>query len=287
MLQKIKKTFKNRVKIILMPLMKNSCFDEVFTYDVLQTVKIVNTELTLNSISNSISNEIPGAYMRFGDGDVFLMENIDDSFQKKSVYLSLEMREAFSICKPGVYKCLAIHSELFGFEQGMTSRSHKISNDMAINLFRSTFQFFIGQLIYSPVALHHLASENPILCAKFLKNLKDKTNIFIGNKEINNSTINRLFSPSHIIDSPKINAYDAIDIIHEHLEKIISKSNSFQVVVIAMGCAGRVLMKRILENERNVFLFDFGSLLDGFDGNDSRAWLKEKNIDYDLIISNI
>ena len=40
-----------------------------------------------------------------------------------------------------------------------------------------------------------------------------------------------------------------------------------------MGCSGRVLAKRLYNNVENIFLFDFGSLMDILCGWDTRAWI--------------
>ena len=40
-----------------------------------------------------------------------------------------------------------------------------------------------------------------------------------------------------------------------------------------MGCPGRILQKRILKKGFNVYLFDFGSLLDAFNNDNTRLWI--------------
>jgi hypothetical protein len=52
-----------------------------------------------------------------------------------------------------------------------------------------------------------------------------------------------------------------------------------------MGCSGRVLQKRLWNKLDNVFLFDFGSLLDALCGWDTRAWIKLSKFDAKKFIS--
>jgi len=59
-----------------------------------------------------------------------------------------------------------------------------------------------------------------------------------------------------------------------------------RVIVLAMGCSGRPLQKRILKKGYNVYIFDFGSLLDAFNNNDSRAWIRYYKLDRFLEIIN-
>lgn len=47
----------------------------------------------------------------------------------------------------------------------------------------------------------------------------------------------------------------------------------FNIIIIAMGCPGRVLQKRILEKGFEAYLFDFVSLLDTFNDETSRSWI--------------
>lgn len=289
MFSKIKKEIKSIVKLKFNGLFLNTHLDQVFNDQLLSSIKVRSAEYTLDKIKNILKNEEAGAYLRFGDGDVFLMENRSDSFQQANDDLSREMESAFLISGEGILKCLAIHSDRFGIDDGMEMGIHKVPNDSAEKLLRNTYKYFIGNEILSPVALHHIAATNPDLCVNFLKLLKQKTTTFVGNHKVDREIINTLFKPSNIIDTPFENAYDNIDVITMNTVEAIIKSREFQVVVVAMGCAGRILMKRLIEldNGFNFFLFDFGSLLDGFDGNLSRTWLKEGNIDFNYIMSEM
>jgi len=40
-----------------------------------------------------------------------------------------------------------------------------------------------------------------------------------------------------------------------------------------MGCPGRILQKRILKKGYRVYLFDFGSLLDALNNDNTRLWI--------------
>jgi hypothetical protein len=104
----------------------------------------------------------------------------------------------------------------------------------------------------------------------FLKRTKP---IFVGNQNLKIELINTLFGDIHI-KTPSNNSYQEIDRIEGELVYILSKNKEkFQVIVVAMGCSGRILQKRILKKGCNVYLFDFGSLLDAFNDDNTRLWI--------------
>lgn len=245
------------------------------------------TFITLNEIEKCLIENRSGAYMRFGDGDVFLLNNKKDAYQKVNYSLAQEMLEAFQINSDNVFKSLAIHSERFGYENGMTLGNHKNTDKLAIKLMEATFTYFIGQKIYSPVALHFIATQEPMRANLFLKLLKSKTKLFIGNEQLQKKTVCMLFGDSVHVKTPSINAYNDIDRIFFESKSEIEEFTNFAVVVLAMGCSGRPLMKRLLFEKFNIFLFDFGSLIDGIDGVKNRTWLKIADINYEILTKDL
>ena len=283
------------IKKKLRPILKEKAL-KYFYYDfkqqlLLETINIVRiqtTRHTLNVIENCITQNQRGVYMRFGDGDVFLLDNKNDSCQDANKFLAKEMMEAFKINGINVFKSLAIHSNRFGFEEGMFDGNHKNSDALSVNLLQATYMYFIGQKIYSPVALHFTATQNPVRASAFLKLLKFKTKLFIGNKETSISTIKMLFGGTKHIKTPSLNAYHEIDRIYSESINEIKKIDGFGVIVVAMGCSGRPLMKRLFNNTTQpIFLFDFGSLIDGFDGKKSRTWLNINTINYNKLTNSL
>lgn len=285
----IEKNIKKKIRPILKKYALKyffSDFKEILLLEVINGIKIETTDSTLCAIEECINKNNKGAYMRFGDGDVFLLKNRNDSSQKSNKILSEEMKEAFLINDSHVFKSLAIHSDLFGCEEGMFEGNHKNTDSLSLYLLKVTYMFFIGQKIYSPVALHFTATENPTRANSFLKLIKSKAKVFIGNEKLSNNTITKLFGNVQRIDTPSKNSYAQIDRIYDESIEQINLLDKFHVIIVAMGCSGRPLMKRLYQNSnKSFFLFDFGSLIDGFDGVENRTWLKVNNINYDMLIS--
>ena len=65
-----------------------------------ESILIQTPYVTLDSIKKTISSKIPGAYLRFGDGDILLMEYKNELLQKRNEQLAIEMKEAFSFVNP-------------------------------------------------------------------------------------------------------------------------------------------------------------------------------------------
>jgi len=281
---------KRKIKIKSFPYVEkyfSDMFFKVKLKSIESKIKIISTEDTLDLLFFKIKNNMRGVYMRFGDGDVFLLKNKPDILQNVNLSLAKEMQEAFELSGVNVMKCLAIHSEVYGYEEGMSTGNHKNDDKLARQLLFDTFMFFIGSNIYSPVALHFMAVENVMKANLFLKLLKSKTSLFIGNEFVKKETVDMLFGDCIHIKTPSTNSYDDIDRIYLESQNTIKNINSFTVVCVAMGCSGRPLMKRLYKEGSNVFLFDFGSLLDGIEGNATRTWLKINDINYQELLRDL
>ncbi|WP_187388320.1 GT-D fold domain-containing glycosyltransferase [Seonamhaeicola marinus] len=239
----------------------------------MKSVKIKTSLETLNDIKRTIREEKRGAYLRFGDGDIYLMRGLDDILHKANPKIAKEMKQAFSLNIGELHKALAIHSKLFGFEKGMQEDMHLISDQNALNYLAVTHKYFNLETIYTPVALHYLSTFDQDNCMEFLRFLKTYNPIFVGNEKVKIEIVKKLFGEIHV-KTPVSNSYDEIDRIENDLIELLNmKKNNFQVVVVAMGCPGRILQKRILKKGFNVYLFDFGSLLDALNGENSRLWI--------------
>ena len=240
-------------------------------------LKILDTKTTLQHCYNAIIDKHPGCYLRFGDGDIFLLYGKNDMLQVSDAQLQREMLEAFQCNGPFIFKALPIHSSRFGYEEGMEDGVHLCTDNEAEQRLRQCAEFFLGTPIYSPVALHHQAVINPEFTISFLKVLREHATLFIGSQTIPNNIITLLFKNCVHIKTPPKNAYQNIEIIYRETTRYL-KQEKFSVIVTAMGCAGRILSKRLIKNNINCFIFDFGSLIDAISGYESRTWIKKTNI---------
>ena len=290
------KKVKGKLKIFTVKTVDNVCpyvyefhkekYVRVIVDEIQAITEIVSPAETLSQIKQYINRKKNGAYMRFGDGDVYLSMGKNEMMQHSNELLTIEMNEAFALKGKGIFKALAIHSKQYGFEKEMFIGNHLQTDESSNYLLSRVFPFFVGFNIYSPVALHYMACYYPDETNEFLKLLKSNSVLFIGNENTPREIIQKLFGEVPHITTPTKNSYDQIDEIENKSLKFLHKQKMFGVVIVAMGCSGRILMKRLYTNNFPVFYFDFGSLLDGICGNITRPWLKE-NINYEKLLSGL
>ncbi|GAH15612.1 unnamed protein product, partial [marine sediment metagenome] len=83
------------------------------------------------------------------------------------------------------------------------------------------------------------------------------------------------------VPTPSKNAYDQLDEIEKECLEQIPNNGKYKIIITSMGCAGRALQKRLWNKLDNVFLFDFGSLMDALCGQAKyvRMWIRYSNFD--------
>lgn len=262
-------------------------FTNAVMQDINTSAYIVSPIETLEVVRIFIVQQKRGAYMRFGDGDIFLALGKSEAFQVSGESLALEMKEAFSLKGKRVLKALMLHSDLYGSEKEMYIGNHLISSQIADKLLQYAYPFFVGYTIYSPVALHYVATYYTTIANEFLLLLREQAILFIGNENTPENIVRKLFGQVKHIKTPERNAYTRIDEIEYDTCVELSKQKKFGVVIVSMGCSGRVLIKRLYKQDYPVFFFDFGSLLDGICGNETRTWLKKSKIDYEVLLNGL
>lgn len=255
-------------------------------------LKFNGTQKTLNKIIEIISSKQKGAYLRFGDGDINLALGSSELFQSANNSLQNEMREAFSLHSPTILKALPLHcKELGGYESGMFPGNHEAPYDWCLNILNKARPLWNGEIneVYSPIALHFSATEYPDSCIRFLNFLKNSNCcIFVGNENIPPHITELLFGRNcKFIPTPAQQSYNKIDHIEKECLEKIGNTSEYKIIITAMGCSGRVLQKRLWNKLDNVFLFDFGSLMDALCGWNTRAWIELTQFDATKFINNL
>ena len=255
-------------------------------------LKFHKSRETLSNITNLIERKQKGVYFRFGDGDVNLAVGKADMLQKSNSLLQQEMREAFCINGPGVMKALILNCEEFGgYEEGMLPGKFLSSDQLGFDILRNAKLLWGVEIadVYSSTALHFTATDYPDEAIRFFRRLKQSNcTVFVGNENIPKHIRDVVLGPQcQFVPTPPCQSYEQIGRIEKECLLALSKTSNYQVAVIAMGCAGRVLQKRLWNKVDNVFLFDFGSLMDALCGWDTRAWIQLSNFDKDRFLSKL
>jgi hypothetical protein len=248
------------------------------------------TKDTISKIKEIIDKEEKGLYLRFGDGDVNLANGNSDSLQSANELVKVEMSQAFAINDKNVLRSLPLHCKEYGLEEGMFPGNHECDKGWADRLLSKVKPFWGGEFgdIYSPVALHFLATVDVKSTIEFLNYMKSKSPVaIIGNENIPSEIISKIFGETCThIKTPPQNSFSSIDRVESEFKNIY-KEGEYNIIITAMGCSGRVLQKRLYNNHDNIFVFDFGSLMDALCGWNTRAWIELTNFDKDKILEKI
>ena len=93
--------------------------------------------------------------------------------------------------------------------------------------------------------------------------------------------------PFFISISPSRSSFSKFEEIYSEFKSLTTSDSDYSVVVTSMGCSGRAMQKRIWDNHNNLFLFDFGSLMDALCGWKTRAWIEMSNFDRDIFLQKV
>ena len=232
---------------------------------------------TLEQLLAYLRQQDKCAYVRIGDGDLFLLHQHDDSYNRASPMFAQEMKEVFTIADEAFMKCLPIYYKE-NAEPHMFPGNHlcdEAGYNRYINMARDYLVYF--PKVWSHVALSYQATYHPQYTISFLKELKhaclQNDCFIIGNEQVNTLLINKLFGNKYKrIPTLAKDSYSQIDQVWSQIQTQTNKDN-YTIFIVFMGCAGRPLQKRIWKQYDRVFIFDVGSLLDILNGQNTRAWI--------------
>jgi hypothetical protein len=258
----------------------------------------VNSFDTINKIYNFIKNQEPGIYLRFGDGDFNLAENLDDLLAKANENLKIMLLKSMSLRDDRVLICIPHHCKVINtLEEGMYPGNHEYPYEYVerfIRILKSRTQNLPNK-IYTNVALSYCSVYYPDLIINLHKEIKKQNVIYIGNYLYSDEFLKKLFGENILrINTNSNNSFEQKDFVFNELNKLIEDkfvNYEYFVIIIAAGCASRAFASVIYENyflkKPNFFLFDYGSLLDYLYGLNTRAYMDLMPPKKDYILNNI
>lgn len=240
---------------------------------------------TVTHLINLIQNKNGGSYIRFGDGDFYLMKGQNDLLATPSI----EMMECYKLLMGYLKSTDMISINFFckslnTLEIGMKPGVHECPDHIALD-FISRICSFIPNLnrLYSSVALHQTLVHNPELYVRFLKAIiANNSTIVIGNKDFEREKIKFYFGNNIYIGGNSNNSFNERERIWSEFSNILDSLNSFTVCILALGCGGRAMSYKFIEDikskNKNVLIIDIGSSIDVLMGQrDTRAWVEMTN----------
>jgi len=121
-----------------------------------------------------------------------------------------------------------------------------------------------------------------------LKEISPKVKYFIGNENVTEETLKKVFGKEVIhIKTPSKASFSKFNQIYQQFQESCSGDQDYSIVITSMGCTGRAMQKKIWDNYDNFFLFDFGSLMDALCGWNTRAWMELVKFDSENFLNKL
>lgn len=245
-------------------------------------IQIQSTQDTLTTLESRLKHGLPTCYLRFGDGEINLINGKKHRDQKSSRQLERDLFKAFSLTGAGMMKALPLNSERFGLELGMEPGVHARPDHEAETLLSGCFEYFIGQPVWSAVALHYAIAFTPDSAVSYLHALRERRPIFVAGKHNDTPEVKEVLNYRKFIDVPSQDAYDSADrILPILMSAILEDGEDFPCVVFSCGPLANVLAEKLWNSREisEIYISDLGSVMDVFSGRDGWTWVKRANID--------
>lgn len=240
---------------------------------------------TIIKVLSVIEKKETGAYLRFGDGDFNIMTGKSDSLNMFNSDFSYELKESVIIDDKNYLKGFCLVCNKYGLlDEKMWLGNHEWPEHLCDNFYRILLTIRNKHLTdyYSYVAFNYYITTYQkesieLMCR--LKRLCERENssvIFVGNTSIKSEIVKLYFNEKYdMINCPSRDSYQKINEIEKMLVDAINKDDKYKIVIMCSGVTSRCLIKRIWKNKntnRNYFLLDFGSIIDGLSGINSRQY---------------
>jgi hypothetical protein len=257
------------------------------------SLTFVNSFGTIKHILEVIKNKKSGVYMRYGDGDFNIARGLDDMMAFANSRFSLKMRESFKLINDEIIVGIPHHCKILNtVESGMFPGNHEYDGRYVIEYIKNFGES--RKVFYTNVALHWCSNKYPDIVVELHKEIKTNKVLFIGNEDIKSDLLNTLFGKDiSRINVPYRDAFNRFDGVMNEFKEFIDKQSTdeYFIIIMASGCAGRVFSSEIYSNNfnsnKNFFILDYGSLLDYFAGNISRAFMKLDPPNSEYILNRI
>jgi glycosyltransferase involved in cell wall biosynthesis len=219
----------------------------------------ISAEETLRRVMNCLDEKKPGAYLRFGRADIDTALGIRKPGEELSDSLVLEICKSFLLSGENIFKALHVECPALGLP--FRARATGVSDCEAIDRLNAVGACFLDWPIHSYTAFARNGLEQPDLLEQVFESLKACQPILIFKEgDARESAIEKL-APRISTAIAGEDIYKSIDWLEDEIQRIASSAaNGFPVVVLALGVAGRALVKRLVKRGFPGFLMDLDNL---------------------------
>lgn len=216
-------------------------------------------------------------FVRFGDGDLFLMFDDRSEAQPDGTIgkwnrfevtkpLQEELRESFNIKDDNYMVATVMNQQKREIDMGSNNR-----------LVTSYYNAVSKQnFVWRDWFYHHFVFIHSF--AHSFNEFKEMVNNYIKPKRIMyvggyySDELKNLFGEcKYIIETPKENSYSNIE---EWYPELLEKSKNVDIVLLATGFSSRVVAKRLWKDNKKLQVLDLGSIVDGLRKDYNRVWLQ-------------
>jgi hypothetical protein len=219
--------------------------------------------------------EKPTFYVRFGDGDLLVMNGGKDKLHGYSKKLQEQLVHSFKITDENYIKGLAVNYPLEkGMKKGLFAPFEY--NDKLAKVVK---RFTKERNFYNPVVFQYLYVFDKPAFEDFCKNYIQPYNhiVFIGC--IATEVINELLgiSITKTIVTKAENSFDDFDNIAKEAASYIDSIGVRTIVFCACGLTTRALANKLWSSNADCNFLDIGSVVDAAAGLETRKWIKLNN----------
>jgi hypothetical protein len=234
-------------------------------------MNLLSREQSYQVIYNLLTARLPFFHVRFGDGELFTIENPMFQYKRshpKTDALGMELREALSV----VDEKYLIGVACEGWSGGKNKRMTEILEGR-----------IRAERVLSATFLHRTFLEDFEAFKRFAYQVKKHAVLLIGGPSVCKSElVKRVFGADVTAELSDVDAYEKLDEIYGQISGMIEDySNQYEVLVIsALGPCSCVLGKRLWQDGfKDISFLDIGSVVDALAGLGTRSWIRN-NAEY-------
>ena len=236
-----------------------------------------DTITTYNRLTEALDNFSKVYYIRFGDGDLNIMNgsingNLADKLSHYDENMENELIKAILIDDPNYIRGLGANYPIEKHMKHGIFAPHDADKTMVNWLSTNPKLQGLNPKFESHVMFHYMACFKQNLFIEFLdKYIRPKKKLYVGC--IAKQNAEKLLGPiDEYVNTPESNAYFSIQTWYPKVLDVVDKVD---VVISACGRGNAPMAQRLWNADVNVHFIDIGSVVDVTEKKMTRTWIRK------------